>query len=80
MSGTQRRGRSLVKPNLHFSLRPGTAPRAPQPVITLVTCGRNSYIWAGDDENLLGTLSGQTKLRKLAYAILREVPARKRGR
>ena len=47
--------------------------------LLLVGKGRNAYLWAGTDGNYVPvTFSGQQTLRKLAKAILENVPERKR--
>lgn len=48
------------------------------PELILVRGGRNAYLWAGDS-HCLGTLHGPATLRKLAHAILKEIPAPKRA-
>lgn len=50
--------------------------------LVLVGFGRRSYIWVGPvsgaDAKEIYTFSGPKTLRKLAEAILTEIPARKR--
>ena len=44
----------------------------------LVGTGRNAYLWAGRPGSSCVTFNGQQTLRKLAKAILANVPERKR--
>lgn len=46
------------------------------PHVSLVKGGRLAYLWVGDStDGCYATLSGSRTLRKLAQAILDEVPA-----
>ena len=46
--------------------------------LLLVGKGRWGFIWAGQDGGNCITISGQQTLRKLAKAILENIPARKK--
>ena len=46
--------------------------------ILVVKGGRRAYVWVGGDENQVLIVQGAATLRKLARAILREVPVPKR--
>lgn len=49
--------------------------------LVLVRGGRNAYLWLrGLHDEGIGIITGQVALRKLAHAILREVPPAKRRR
>jgi hypothetical protein len=49
-------------------------PLMPFPELILVRGGSQAYLWLGWKGGCLGTLHGQAKLRKLALAILKEIP------
>lgn len=42
--------------------------------VDLVPGGRLAYLWIGDGERHLTTIAGVTTLRRLARAILKELP------